>query len=273
MTEESQRQPAHVAVRQRRGPGFPQLSLQEGIEVIKQIGKYGESHSVEALAQYMGHDTTKSGPFRQKLAAFRDWHLLLRSGDSVSLTATAMRMAHPVDPNDEAAAIREAFESCDIFMRLYKDAAKGQELQLNSLGNSAVTNLGIPAKLKEKFIKSFKESAVIAGLAEATGDDKIRLLVGESQTVSAPVSRRSDSSPIQPLRPSLAQSGRQMDGGYSPTVSQIWRTANSEVHFEIRTGSPLDAAVFQKIGEVTAKIEELVEVLRGTIDQNEDDPA
>ena len=79
--------------RRKRATGFPVVSLAEAAAILKEAGKYGFDHSTAAFASYMGHSTTNSGAFRQRLAAFRDWKLIAGRGDRLAMTDIARMIA------------------------------------------------------------------------------------------------------------------------------------------------------------------------------------
>ena len=70
---------------------------------------------MSAFARYMGHSTTNSGTFRQRLAAFRDWKLIAGRGDTVVFTDAAKIIAHPPDERAGVEALQTAFMNCGVF--------------------------------------------------------------------------------------------------------------------------------------------------------------
>jgi hypothetical protein len=247
--------------RRKRATGFPVVSLAEAAAILKEAGKYGFDHSTAAFATYMGHSTTNSGAFRQRLAAFRDWKLIAGRGDSLSMTDIARVIAHPTDDDAERRAMQSAFMNSPVFFKLYEESAKGKPLAAAQLGNPAVLNLGVSPGSKDKFVQSFTESAVAAGLAALNEDGQIVLEPldagtdggqpsNEDRSLDNPQAVQSSSGRIQPA----ARQG-------TPVVHQAWAIDGGSIVFEIRTDKPLPATAFATVGEVVASLEHLAERL------------
>lgn len=249
--------------RRAKTTGFPVVALDEASQILKEAGKYGFDHSTAAFAGYMGHSTTNSGAFRQRLAAFRDWKLIAGRGDSVTMTDTARMIAHPTDDAAEMRALQAAFKNCDLFWKLYEGSAKGQPLEEGRLGGRAVHDFGVAPGSKAKFVQSFVNSASAAGLAELTDDGKVvlRSIDAEPTPEAAPTNDPDpDGSP--PSR-ATSQPGktRSSAGASTPVVHQVWGIDGGEIVFEINTNRPLPATAFVTVGEVVASLERLASTL------------
>ena len=247
--------------RRKRATGFPVVSLAEAAAILKEAGKYGFDHSSAAFATYMGHSTTNSGAFRQRLAAFRDWKLIAGRGDSLAMTDIARVIAHPTEDDAERRAMQSAFMNSPVFFKLYEESAKGKALAAAQLGNRAVLNLGVAPGSKDKFVQSFTESAVAAGLAALNEDGQIVLEPldagtdggqpsSEDQSLDNPQTVQSSSGRTQPA----ARQG-------TPVVHQAWAIDGGSIVFEIRADKPLPATAFATVGEVVASLEHLAETL------------
>lgn len=162
----------------RRARGFPVLSLPRCVEAVRAAGKYGMRHPRSAFAGYLGHRTPDSGPFKQKLAALRDFGLIEGGGDIV-LTGLGRRLALPTDADDERSDLLEAFRSADVFWELYEQSAKGIDLDREHLAASAVHRIGIAARSRQQFVESFVESGEFVGLVDDVGPGRCRLISTE----------------------------------------------------------------------------------------------
>lgn len=264
---ESSRDPASVP-RRKRSTGFPVVSLAEAAAILKEAGKYGFEHSTAAFATYMGHSTTNSGAFRQRLAAFRDWKLIAGRGDSLAMTETGRMIAVPTDDRAEKRALHAAFMNSPEFLKLYERSAKGQPLTASRLGARAVHDFGVSPGSKDKFVQSFSESAIAAGLAEWTDDGHVVLLPldtdgeGERGLVGSPTPAVPLTSPdpvrTKPQPPSPQLSSRQ---SAPPVVHQTWEIDEGTITFEIATAKPLPASAFVTVGDVVASLERLANTL------------
>jgi hypothetical protein len=249
--------------RRKAGTGFPVVSLAEASNILKEAGRYGFEHSVAEFASYMGHVSTNSGAFRQRLAAFRDWKLIAGRGDQVSMTEIGRIVALPPDEDAERDALRVAFQNCAVFNKLYEEGQKGTPLSRQGLGRRAVHAFGVSPNSVNKFIDSFTESAIAAGLAELAGDGQITLI--DSATDTLVIARPADEVPTS------AAPGGSMARGTSagtrsagiPVVHQTWPIEGGMIMFEIRSERPLPAGAYATVGEVVASLERLSIALSG----------
>lgn len=240
--------------RRKRTTGFPVVSLAEAAEILKTAGKYGFEHSIAAFATYMGHSSTNSGAFRQRIAAFRDWRLITGRGESVAFTDAARVIALPPDEDAERLAMREAFANCTVFSKLYDGSAKGTSLQRQGLGNRAVHDFGVAPGSITKFVDSFVDSAVAADLARVEDDGDVVLLV--------PTEDDEDHAGHRPApTPTGAGQARTPAFAGTPVVRQAWNIDGGTIAFEIRRERPLPSAAFAAVGEAVANLERLAETL------------
>lgn len=240
----------------RRNPttGFPVVSLAEAAEIIKDAGKYGFEHSVSEFASHMGHSTTNSGAFRQRLAALRDWKLVTGRGDRISLTEVARVIALPPDDAAEQAALRAAFRNCSIFNKLYEDSQKGTPLARPGLGNRAVHAFGVSPSSGIKFVASFVQSAVAAGFARVDENDSVTLLEPDENVDGLDVNKESQA----PVISSTGSTRSSQPGRIAaPVVHQAWPIDGGTIVFEIRSERPLPATAYATVGDVVASLERL----------------
>lgn len=254
---------APIAQRRRRGTGFPVVPLSEAATVLKEAGKYGFEHSTAAFATYMGHRTTNSGAFRQRLAAFRDWKFVAGQGDRLAMTEIARMIALPTDEAAERRALQAAFMNSPVFRKLYEGSAKGQPLAAGGLGGRAVHDFGIAPSSKDKVAQSFTDSAIAAGLAERTDDGRVVLLPLEADGAAE------DELAVPPhatgatgdVAPSPVKPQSHQRSVTPPVVHQVWDIETGTINFEIRTAKPLPASAFVTVGEVVASLERLATAL------------
>lgn len=251
--------------RRKRGTGFPVVPLSEAARILKEAGKYGFEHPTPAFASYMGHSTTNSGAFRQRLSAFRDWELITGRGDMLAMTEVARMIAMPTNPDAERRAMQEAFRSCDVFLRLYDQTAKGQTLNPDRLGGRAVHEFGVTPAKSSKFIESFIESALAAELAELDDNGDVVLWgpVNGHDVAEAPVREPEPAS--LPTSASKAPTRRVDSASAAPTIRQSWPIDGGEIIFELRSEHAMPATAFAAIGEVVARLEALAMSLAAEI--------
>jgi hypothetical protein len=242
----------------RRQPStsFPGIPLREAVETIREVAKYGSEQPRNAFAQYLGHSTAYSGPFKSKLAAFRDWNFVTTGPDVVSLTPLAERLAFPPDPDRVRDDLTEAFRSCAPFLELYESCAKGQPLERSTIANNAVHRLRVSPSAKDRFADSFIESVVFAGLGEQAGDGRIRLLV-EPRADVQPAVTISDA-PSQSVSQPAASSP---PGATSTRIELPWPVQGGRVVVSVELDRPLPASAFRQLTEISSAVELLVHAL------------
>lgn len=248
-----------------RGTSFPYLSLPEAVKIIRDAGSYGRQHSRAAMASYAGHTTANSGPFKQKLAALKEWGFVTTAESQVSLTEAAMNIAYPNSPDSVIAVLLNAFRDCDIFWKIYSDTAKGIPLKPELLANNAVTTYRIGVIAKNKFIKSFVESAEAIGLAQRMPNGELKLL---PSTESMETKGRDEN--LEPLGPEHKSPSVPRKLELHPVVNQVWNSNQAVVIFEVRANGPLSAAAFTEIGKTVTAIEELWTTLAASQTKNDE---
>lgn len=250
---------ASSKTRRKPSTGFPVVSLPEAAKIVREAGRYGFEHSISAFARYMGHSTTNSGAFRQRLAAFRDWKLIAGRGDTIVFTDTAMTIAVPPDARAERNALQTAFMNCAVFASLYEAVTKGQPVQAQGLGAKAVHELKVSPTAVDRFTSSFIDSAVAAGLAESDNGQVVLLDPG---SLSEPQGEDRDEEPEgEEPRPETARSRVRLMQA-PPVVHQEWTLPAGAVVFEVRLDRPLPAAAFAQVGAVVHEVEALADRLR-----------
>ncbi len=266
-------EPEQIASSRSRGRGFPTMPLDEAVSVIKKAGQYGHEHSVATFAGYLGHGTTNSGPFRAKMAALKDWGLIQRRGEAVLLTELAASIAHPESSTAEGKSLRDAFRQAEPFGAVYEESAKGTELNLDLIGNRAVTVFGVAPKSKKKFAESFAQSAIMAGLARMSSESTVELLTerdhSQSQEADHGDSGHQTKGGLSPAPPSTVPPATTA----SPTLHQEWPVDGGTIIFQAALDRPLPAAVYADIANIANAIERLVEHLDGLASVHEPEQA
>jgi hypothetical protein len=243
------------------------MDLATAVELIHKVGEHGGKFSHSAFAQYLGHTTANSGPYRAKVASLKDWALVTGQGGRVLLTDLGKDVAKSPDPMADQALLRTAFDSCKIFKAFYDDSAKGMPLKRDTLARAAVFDHKVSAKAQDKFVSMLVDSAVAVGLA--TPDAEGTVTFKSAPAVERP--QREDPEP-DPQRddPEPGEGGagaprrRQQPAPPAPAESavpvllrQVWPTATGEVVLAVHSTDPLPASTFGLVGKVVEAAEEL----------------
>jgi hypothetical protein len=146
--------------RERSTIEFPYTSLDDAAEVAKAILKSGGNEArLELLAAELGHSTTESGGFRQRIAGARMFGLASSAQGIVTLTGLGARI---VDENTEQAARVEAFLTVPLYKSIYEEFKAGVLPPNEGLENKMVA-LGVAQKQKDRARQAFQRSAKEAG--------------------------------------------------------------------------------------------------------------
>lgn len=257
------------APKRARGASFPAMPLADAVTMIKKIASYGNSHTNAAVASFLGHSTSNSGPYRSKIAALKDYGLLTGKGDDLAVTPLALEIAHPGLDADVDASLRAAFLKCSLFQTVYSALPKGSSLQVEALANSAMHNHGVAAQAKDTFATVFVKSGVTAGLIEQIDAEHVRLLDGESASMAegdlgseqgngdgmgAPQTASTVSASATSFAaPQIAAA--------NALVSHAWPIAGGTIRFTIESSTPLPAGAYSVIGTVIEAGDKLAAML------------
>lgn len=147
-------------VKERSTIDFPYTSLDDGILVAKAVHKLGGNQCrLDSLAAELGHDTVKSGGFRQRLSTAHTFGLTSLSQGVVSLSDLGVRI---VDPEQEKPARVEAFLKVPLYNSVYEQFKNGTLPPAQGL-EAAMVSLGVAVKQKDKARQAFQKSAKEAG--------------------------------------------------------------------------------------------------------------
>jgi hypothetical protein len=258
VTETSTDEKTSERFARKRGIGFPVVPLGEAVNVVRKVGRQSNEVPISAIAHHLGHETTNSGSFKRNLAAFRDWRLITGSGERVVLTDLGQRIAHPTGSDEELEDYQEAFRNCGIFLKVYEDTAKDAPYALQSIANMAI-RYGVSPVSKDRFARSFTESAVTAGFAELNGD-KVTFGQPDRGEEEPPDSdqgeeNRDERSPGQtPPPPPPSQA-------IPALVHQVWSFTGGRVVLEIHSDRPLPPHAYAKVAGVVSEAQSLAELL------------
>jgi hypothetical protein len=145
--------------RERSTIAFPYLDLDDAIEVTKGVHTVGGSTcQLEQLAAQLGQ-AASGGGFRMRVQYAKMYGLLTYDRGTVTLTNLGTRIC---DPEQEKAARAESFLTIPLYKAIY-DQFKGGTLPPTSGLETAIANLGVSSKQKDKARQVFQRSATQAG--------------------------------------------------------------------------------------------------------------
>jgi len=139
---------------------FPYGGLEDAITVAKAVHKLGGNQCrLDSLAAELGHDTVKSGGFRQKLSTAHTFGFTSLSQGIVTLSALGVRV---IDPEQEKVARVEAFLKVPLYNAIYEQFKNGPLPPAQGL-ESTMASLGVAVKQTSKARQAFQKSAKEAG--------------------------------------------------------------------------------------------------------------
>lgn len=139
---------------------FPYGCLEDGITVAKAVHKLGGNQCrLDSLAAELGHETVKSGGFRQKLATAHTFGFTSLSQGIVTLSALGVKI---IDPEQQKTARVEAFLKVPLYNSLYEQFKNGPLPPAQGL-ESTMASLGVSSKQTGKARQAFQKSAKEAG--------------------------------------------------------------------------------------------------------------
>jgi hypothetical protein len=161
---------------------FPYGSLEDALAVVKAVHKLGGNECrLDSLAAELGHDTTKSGGFRQKVSTAHTFGLTSLSQGIVTLSPLGTRI---IDPEHEKAARVDAFLRVPLYNALYEDFKSGP-LPPNQGLETKMISLGVAAKQSDKARQAFQRSAKEAGFFAYGASKLVYPALGNSGSVKA----------------------------------------------------------------------------------------
>jgi hypothetical protein len=237
-----------------RSRGFPILDLLRVVEALREVSKYGMRQPRAAFAERLGHTTPDSGPFRRKLAAFREFGLVLPRGDEVVFTDLGQQLAVPVNARAELDAVRRAFFECRLFSELYEVLAKDSDLDLKSIAATAFHQFGVSVSTRDVCAASFAASASFAGLA-ALGNEGAFKLIDQRELGPPPSESGLSSLTSESVRPTS------LNGDVGTNISLEYPLPDGVVALRLQLGRALPASVFRAFQEAAEAVERLAHEL------------
>lgn len=168
-----------------RGTGFPRINLSTGVQVMDAASKFGKVWKKDTFATYGGKSnasSAKSGAFKSRLAALKEFGLIRVEADDVYATDLANEITKPISEEERLAGIRKAFLSVGTFTELFNSLEGGVALPKAKVIEYAVHNLGVSRESKDRFISSFIESGKYVGVVDFSKDSDTLILMKESVT-------------------------------------------------------------------------------------------
>lgn len=176
---------------------FPYHDLDDVEKIAKAVHAVGGlSCAVEQLAAQLTLPVS-GGALRMRMIAARMFGLLTYDSTTVTLTDLGARLN---DPQQERAARAEAFLKVPLYSKLYEQY-RGKTLPANPGLETAIANLGVSVKQKDRARQAFQRSAKSAGFFDF-GQDRLVLPVTKQPSAIAPQTSVISATPAEvPTKP------------------------------------------------------------------------
>jgi hypothetical protein len=141
-----------------RSPNYPSMGLQEAINRVAGLYKIQHLHFAprEVVAKGLGYSSL-NGASATAISALLKYGLLERSGEDLRVSDRAMCILHPHNPQEKAAAIREAAFSPALFAELM-EKFPGQMPNDDLLRNYLIRN-GFAESALGNVISAYRETS------------------------------------------------------------------------------------------------------------------
>jgi len=154
-------------VARERSPNYPAYGLPMALQFVRLVWNEEKRTPVdmEVLAKALG-SMSVSGPVRSKVAAMRQYGLLVSAGDGLKVSdrAITLLLQRP-DQADYDQAVKDAALSPPLFSDLWAERPDASEAALNF---HLVKNLKFSVDGAKRVIKAYKETLAFAKLEEAS---------------------------------------------------------------------------------------------------------
>ncbi len=141
---------------------IPIFDLEDAISVAQTVSKMGGRRlDIESLAQSMGYSNTT---IIHHINSAKHYKIVETEDGKVKITDLGTRIVHPTSEEELTNSKIKAFQSCDLYNRIY-DRYKGKDLPPKDiLANIFARDEGVSFKSKDRTVSNFIESGVAAGL-------------------------------------------------------------------------------------------------------------
>jgi len=166
--------PAEPEQKQRRAQAeiaYPYVDLKGAISVARALYDHGGGRGdYDSLSGWMGHETSTSGTYRQKVYAARDFGIVEINKDDIRLTQVGREIVHEQSENK---ARVDAFLHVPLYSAIFEEYRSGQLPQDVGLERH-MQSLGVPQKQAARARQVFARSAEQAGFFDYGKDRLVR---------------------------------------------------------------------------------------------------
>ena len=193
-----------TGVKRERSARYPAVPLAEAVEFCRQIDDLGiDGLTAPQIATAMGYKNVKTNTFSGRLSSARQFGLIDLSEQNYSLTDLALRIIHPIDPDEVPQLVRQACQLPPLFAELMKHYAGKRLPEPEILGNLLMHKHQITASAKMAAAESFYASIQHSGLLDDSRilDAQANMQPGQAMAseVRAPTGAKPQVGQVQPV--------------------------------------------------------------------------
>ena len=154
-------------IRRERSARYPSVPLAEAVAFCRQIDELGiDGLSAPQIATAMGYRNVKTNTFSGRLSSARQFGLIVLNDQNYSITELALRILHPIDPDEVPQLLRQACLSPTLYSDLLR-AYSGKRLpEPEILANLLMHRHHITSSAKMAAAESFFDSIRHAGIID-----------------------------------------------------------------------------------------------------------
>jgi len=158
-----------AVTKRERSARYPAVPLAEAVAFVRQMDELGiDGLTSPQIASAMGFKNVKTNTFSGRLSSARQFGLLGLADQNYSLTELALRIIHPIDPDEGPGLMLQACQSPPLFAELMKQYAGKRLPEPEILGNVLMHKHQITASAKLAAAESFYASIQHAGVLDET---------------------------------------------------------------------------------------------------------
>lgn len=191
-----------AVTKRERSARYPAVPLAEAVAFVRQMDELGiDGLTSPQIASAMGFKNVKTNTFSGRLSSARQFGLLGLADQNYTLTELAMRIIHPMDPDEEPGLLLQACQSPPLFAELMKQYAGKRLPEAEILGNVLMHKHQITASAKLAAAESFYASIQHAGVLDETRilDACVTQLPAQVVATTPEVRTQAVVKPVQPM--------------------------------------------------------------------------
>ncbi len=136
---------------------YPLIGINEAVAILKLIHRE-KIRDIKVLARKLGHTTHKSGRFRAKLSALKQYGLIIGKSGNLNISPLGEDIIKSLTEEEEVENICKAVSKIKLFTDLYSEIGDETKRDTIKKGLKKITGVEIKEWILNEFIKPYKEA-------------------------------------------------------------------------------------------------------------------